>query len=320
MRVSVREVLTLSQRCFVASGFEHGVARDKAESIWWTEAYRGTGFETLQSLLDDLDKLSTDRLTLSDRSELVSVVDGDGQPGIVPGTQTLDFACSQASHQGVGIGRATTCENDPSHPTLGSLAYRAAERGYLAVVLATTGTGSSTTILGTQAQPRPLVADANLDAPAESYGEIMEFVDDGLHHQQHYPLARAFFKGHVGENYGTADARLFQQLVKRSVAPYRGGSSDWTPGFLVVCVDPSHRRYSGDVGRIIREFVDDHEDAFTNVFQPETVGDRISRLATEGVEVDRDAWREVFECSKGILAPRFEGSEKGAGFHLNEMT
>jgi len=37
------------------------------------------------------------------------------------------------------------------------------------------------------------------------------------------------------------------------------------------------------------------------------------------VEVERDIWQDIFEFSNRILAPPFEGSEKGAGFDLNEL-
>jgi hypothetical protein len=50
------------------------------------------------------------------------------------------------------------------------------------------------------------------------------------------------------------------------------------------------------------------------------MGDRIGTLVHEGVEVEESVWRDVFEFNKGVLAPPFEGSEKGAGFGLNELT
>ena len=36
MRLAVREVLQLSERCFSAAGLPEGVARTAAEAVWWS--------------------------------------------------------------------------------------------------------------------------------------------------------------------------------------------------------------------------------------------------------------------------------------------
>jgi len=119
------------------------------------------------------------------------------------------------------------------------------------------------------------------------------------------------------EPYGTVDAKLLYRLVHRSVESKPDAEMD--PGFVVICIDPRHPRYSDEVRQVADQTIQKEGRLFDRRFSPEESRDRVSRLVNEGVEVERDIWQDIFEFSNRILAPPFEGSEKGAGFDLNEL-
>lgn len=317
MNLSVREVLDLSERCFRAAGFDPSTARAHAAAVWWAEAYRGTGLAALEDLLGPLDDADATTPTIDERESPISVLDGRGLPCPVSAVPALDLACAHADRYGNGITRVTECVVGSGEELLGALACRAAERGYVSLVLSVGGDAGSRTVLGAPAGARPAVAEATPSAPSEGYAAIDRAVRADRHRARQAPLFRVAFDGETGPDpYDATDARLLHRFLQRSVAP--APDADAGPGFVVACIDPRHPRYSGEVGRVAEDAVRDAE-LFDRIHSPEAVGDRVDRLVREGVAVDRKRWRELFEFGNGVLAPPFEGSEKGAGFDLNEL-
>jgi|AntRauTorcE11898_2_1112593.scaffolds.fasta_scaffold00414_9 LDH2 family malate/lactate/ureidoglycolate dehydrogenase len=319
MILSVREVHRLSQRCFWAAGCSEANAKANAKSIWWTESYKGSGFTTLHTLLDELEELDPRAMSMRDRDSMTSLIDSKSQPVVVSSTPALDLSCAQANEHGIGVTHATTKEDDDSLPTLGHVASHAAERGYVSAVLYADGSGNAMTVLGTPMQPLPLIAETELESPPVSYERLLDVIDTGVHGRRQTPLTQAMFVNPAeDERHSTADARLLDRLIRQATEPTGDGRVD-QPGLFVVCIDPSHPAQSGEVGNVVEGFVRDREAAFTEVFDPDTITDRIDTLLHNGVEVEREVWRDIFEFSNGILAPPFEGSEEGAGFGLNEL-
>lgn len=319
MILSVREVHRLSHRCFWAAGCDEATAEANARSIWWAESYKGSGLTTLHTLLDELEELAPREMSLRDRDSMTSLIDSESQPAVVSSTPALDLSCAQANEHGIGLTHATTKEDDDSLPTIGHVAYNAAERGYVSAVLYTDGSGNARAVLGTPMQPLPLIAEMELDSPPVSYERILDVIDAGLYGRRQAPLTQALFVDPVeDERHSTADARLLDRLVQQSTEPADSARVE-QPGLVVVCIDPSHPAQSDEVGNVVEEFVSGREAAFTEIFDPDTVTDRIGTLLQGGVEVEREVWRDIFEFSKGILAPPFEGSEEGAGISLNEL-
>ena len=321
MRLSVREVLQLSQRSVWAAGVPRGVAGDIAEAIWWTEAYRGSGLEALHGLLEDPREFDADAPTIERQESMLSVVDGGGQPGIIVGEGVLDLSCARADRHGLGITYAKTGGCDRSHRTVGHLANRAARRGYPSVVMYTDETGGSTTVFGTPDDPRPLLAETGLDHASDSYRGLVGTIGADLEWDTDAPLAQvAFGRRDDSGRFGPTDARTLDRLFAGSIESI-GTPATQSPGIIVVCVDPYHPRHADAVGGVLKRFIEDRAGGgdIDTVFDPETIRDRIRRLVEEGVEIDRSVWRDIFDASTGILAPPFEGSEKGAGFALNEL-
>lgn len=317
MHLAVREVLTLSERCFAAAGLAEGPARAAAEAVWWSELYRGSGLTTLHGLLPELPEWDRDGLTATDRNAFVSVVDGSTQPSLVASTPAVDLACAGASRHGVGLVHAATAPADATVPMLGHAAYAAAERGLLSTVLATGGAGRPRTVIGRPDDPHPLVAERELDAASAGHAALSAVIRAGVYGRRDNPLTQASFTGESGTEYGTAGERMLNRLLDRSVAP-TDGDSDVQPGFVLVCVDPDHPRHSGDLRRVVDRFVDAREAEFTRTFPPAEIRDRAGTALREGVEVEEAVWRDVFERSSEVLAPEFEGSYRGAGFNINE--
>ncbi|MFB6184500.1 MAG: Ldh family oxidoreductase [Haloarculaceae archaeon] len=318
MHLSVREVLQLSERCFAAAGFSEGTARSHAESIWWTEAYKGSGFTTLHDHLDVLEDFDATALSLREQGSRTALIDGDGQPGLVASTPALDFACSKADQHGLGVAAATTADDDGLRPTLGHVAYAAAERGYVGVVLVADGAGGSTTVVATPDEPHPFVAELALDAPSGGLVDLLDVFDAGLHRRRDDPLAQAVFRRDEADQYPTAQKRLLNRLLQRATEPDEDPRIDVPPGFVTLCVDPTTPPYADGVRQLVERFVDDHEEAFTHVYRPREIHDHAETLLHEGVDVEEDRWRDVFEYSSRVLAPEFEGSYRGAGFNINE--
>ncbi|ELY61981.1 hypothetical protein C492_08670 [Natronococcus jeotgali DSM 18795] len=261
-------------------------------------------------------------MSLDDRSARLSVVEGRDQPAIVASVPVLDLACARADRQGLGVVHAHTRDRNDSAPVLGHLAYKAAEREFLALVLSTDGDGATTAVAGTPEQPYPLLAEVALEAPAESARKFASIVRTGRYHQRDAPLTQAFFTADGSERDGAADARLFDRLLQGVTTPRPDATDEIEPGVTVLCIDPVHPRYSQGVRQVVERFIREHEGAAKpsmTVFEPQAVQDTVGMLISEGVEVEHRVWRDLFEFGTGILAPSFEGSEKGAGFGLNSL-
>jgi LDH2 family malate/lactate/ureidoglycolate dehydrogenase len=318
MKVSVREVFQLSERCFSAAGFAEGPAQANAETMWWTETYRGSGLTTLHGLLDELFELDRTQLALRDRSSMVSVIDSNDQPSLISSTPALDLSCTRAKQHGVGIAYSTISHHDNTLPTLGHIAHKAAERGLLSIVLSANSEAESATIVGAPDYPQPRIIELELAAPSVSYTELLNVIRTDLHYQHHSPLIQAFFKGSEDTHRSAADERLVDRLLHRATKPARDHRSEVDPGFVSICIKPTHPLRSESIRPLVDRFLDDQEAMFTTVFHPQRIQDRTETLLHEGVEIDRDVWRDIFEFSSGVLAPPFEGSQRGAGFDLNE--
>lgn len=316
MRLAVREVLELSERCFSAAGFAEGPARAAAEAVWWTELYHGSGLSLLCDLLPALPEWDRGALTVADRKASVSVVNGATQPGLVSQTPAVDLACAGASRHGVGIVDVRTVPGDETVPTLGHAAYAAAERGLLSVVLASGGAGRPRTAVARPDDPHPVVAERELDAPSRSHAAVRDVIRAGAYGRRDNPLTQAFFTGESGTAYGTAGSRLVDRLLGRSVESDPSGA-DLDPGYVLVCVDPDHPRHSGGLRPVVDRFVADASGA-TRVFRPAEIHGRVDQVLENGVEVPEAVWRDVFDRSSEVLAPEFEGSYRGAGFDINE--
>ena len=312
MKLSIREVLDLSDRCFRAAGFAEGAARANAETIWWTELTKGSGLTLLHDLLNELQDLDRERLTRRQRGT-VPVVDGADQPSIVSGTPTLDLCCARAERRGLGLTHTTVAPGDDTVAALGHVAHAAAERGLRSVVLYANRTGDAVTITGEPARPHPLVGEADLPAPSVAHARILDAVDDGPADHSTDLLTHALFDGDGDERAVTAGGRLLNRLLDDATTPVEG-RPDVPAGFVTLCVDPSHPTQPRRAERAFREGID----ASTDVFRPEQVGTRADRLLREGVDVERAVWEDIFEYSSDVLAPEFEGSYRGAGFEINE--
>lgn len=317
MRLAVREVLELAERCFTAAGFPAGPARAAAEAVWWTELYRGSGLRTLHDRLSELPEWDPDAPTPTDRSEFVWAVDGSTQPGLVSSTPAVDLACAAATRHGVGVVHTRTAPSDETVPTLGHAAYAAAERGLLSVVLATGGAGTPRTVIGRPDDPHPILAERELDAPSAGHAALASVARAGAHDRRDNPLTQAFFTGGSETEYGTAGERLLDRLLRHSIVP-SGPDSRVDHGFTLVCLDPDHSRHSGDLRRVVDRFVDGQQTALTRTFQPAAIRDRAETALDEGIAVEESVWRDVFDRSSEVLAPEFEGSYRGAGFNINE--
>lgn len=320
MKLSVREVIQLSQRCFLAAGFDEGSALTNAKRIWWAEAYNGAGLATLHDLLDAFPDVDPDAQTFRRHHSMVSVVDGDGQPSIATSTPTLDLACAHAETHGIGFAYASADPDDPSLPALGHLAYHAAQRGYHALVVHEGGTRPSRTAVAVPEQARPLVGEYELSATSVTFARLREIIESGIDGRHHNPLSQAFFVADdTADRYESADAQLLDRVLQQALEPApetgRGGET----GYVVVCHDPSHPFHSREIWQVTDQFIRDG-DPRLDVFDPDRLGDRIESLVRDGVPVEEPVWRDIFEFNKGVLAPPFEGSEKGAGFGLNELT
>ncbi|WP_435320966.1 hypothetical protein [Haloarchaeobius sp. TZWSO28] len=318
MQVSIREVLQLAERCFAAADFSKGTARSRAEAIWWTEAYHGSGFSTLHSMLDGLPAYDHSALRMRVSGSLFSVVDGADQPSIVSMDATVDLSCSHAERHGVGLGYATICADDETLATIGHAAFRVAQRGLIPLVLYTDGGERSGAYIGSPDRPYPILAEVALESPAVTFVDIVDAIESGLYQQHHTPLAQAVFDTVDDSELSFADERLLKRLLQGATEPSPTAGSEADPGVVVLCLDPTHARFTDGLQGIPERFVDDHETSLETVFRPGRIEGRVETLMNDGVEVDRQRWEDVFEFNTGVLAPPFEGSEKGAGFGLND--
>lgn len=318
MKLSVREVIRLSQRCFLAAGFDEGSALANAKRIWWAEAYNSAGLSTLHDLLEVFPEIEPGAESFQRHHSMVSVIDGQGQPSITTSTPTLDLSCAHADKHGIGFAYTSADPADPSLSALGHLAYQAAERGCHALVVHEGGSNPSRTAVAAPSQPRPLVGEYELSSPSVTFTRIRDVIDSGIDGRHHNPLSQAFFvDDEIEERYESADSRLLDRMLQQALEP--SGAGDGETGYVIICHDPSHPFHSREIWQVTEQFIRDGDERL-DVFDPERMGTRIETLVQEGVEVDEHVWRDIFEFGKGMLAPPFEGSEKGAGFGLNELT
>ncbi|WP_311172061.1 hypothetical protein [Halobellus ordinarius] len=316
MHLSIREVLQLAERCFYVAGFDQGPARANAETVWWMEAYRGTGLSTLHGLLDDLDEFDRSCLSIDEDGAEISVVDSGAQPSIVSANPTVDLSCSLAEQNGLGIACTSTAAGDDTLDALGHQAYRAGKRGYVALTLYADEKGSGT-ILGVPEEPYPTVVEKTLDEPSVTQTEITKIVDAGLHQRRQSPLVQSLLTTAVDEQLA-AEEHLLTMLLRSSLEASSRSELDDESGFVTICIDPDHPRYAGGAQNTAEEFLETRETEFTETFHPSTVGPRVEKLLNDGVEIEEPVWRDIFEYSSDILAPEFEGSYRGAGFDINE--
>lgn len=318
MILSVREVIELADQCFVAAGIDEGTARTNATAIWWAEAYRGSGLTILHDLLGPLNDHETTTPKLESRDTPISVLNGGGRPCLLSAVPALDLSCAHADQYGTGVTYVTESDIDVDQNVLGALAYRAAKRGYVSLVFSVNNAGDSRTVLGTPCQSQPALAETTLNAPSKAYAAVAHTVRTERQQAHEAPLFRACFDDDSETKpFSTVDAQLLHRLVCRSIEPKPDAEA--SSGFVVACIDPHHPRYSNDVGRVIEQMIRDDDGRFERRFPPEAIQEQVERFIHEGVEVEREVWRDIFEFSNGILAPPFEGSEKGAGFDLNEL-
>jgi len=316
MILSVREVVGRAERCFAAAGFDEGTARSNASAIWWTEAYRGTGLSTLHSLLEPLEEMETMTPELERRDSPISVLEGNGHPCLLSGVPALDLAGAHADRYGTGVTYVKQSGVGIDGNVLGALAHRGAKRGDVTLVLSVDDDGESRTVLGIPRQSRPALAETTLDDPSRGIAAIEHAVRTDRQGAHEAPLFRAFFDDRAAEPFNTVDAQLLYRLVSQSADPKPDAEAD--TGFVVACINTHHPRYSDEARQVFDRIIHT-DDRFETQFQPEMIDERVERLINEGVEVDRDLWQDIFEFGNGILAPPFEGSEKGAGFDLNEL-
>jgi hypothetical protein len=316
MHLSIREVLQLAERCFYVAGFDQGPARANAETVWWMEAYRGTGLSTLHGLLDDLEEFDRSCLSIDEDGAEISVVDSGAQPSIVSANPTVDLSCSLAEQNGLGIACTSTAAGDDTLDALGHQAYRAGKRGYVALTLYADEKGSGA-ILGVPEEPYPTVVEKTLDGPSVTQTEITKIVDAGLHQRRQSPLVQSLLTTSVDEQLA-AEEHLLTMLLRSSLEASARSELDGESGFVTICIDPDHPRYAGGAQNTVEEFLDRREAEFTETFHPSSVGPRVEKLLNDGVEIEEPVWRDIFEYSSDILAPEFEGSYQGAGFDINE--
>lgn len=312
MKLSSREVFQLADRCLASAGLSNGASKANAKSIWWTEVYKDCGLTTLHRIIEESPTLDPSKLSLEDQTSVFSIVDGGDQPSIVSSTAALDFSCSQAEQEGIGITYASIPEADSSFPTIGHTAYNAADRGMLSIVLTASPDGSRS-FIGVPRRSQPLIAEMKLNGPSSSYAKLVDVIDSGLYRQRHCPLVQAFFEPGEGSGRSATDAATLKQLLANSMEPTSGDVDSGERGFFTICLDPNHPQSSTEIQRVADQFVDQRADTLTSVYRPSDIAEKGGTLIEEGVDIEKQAWEELFEFSNGIFAPDSLGSETGAG-------
>lgn len=312
MKLSSREVFQLADRCLASAGLSRGASKTNAKSIWWAEVYRERGLTALHKIIEGSPALDPAMLSLENQTSVFSIVDSGDQPSIVSSTAALDFSCSQAKQEGIGITYSSIPESDSSLPTIGHTAYNAANRGMVSVVLTEYSDGSEG-FIGVPSRPHPIVAEMELEGPASSYTKLLDVIDSGLYQQRHSPLVQAFFDPDEGDHRAATDAAMLEQLLEGTTEPSPEGVDSDEHGFFTICVDPNHPRNSEGIRRVADQFVDERTDALTTVHRPSEIRKRGRTLIEEGVDVEEQVWEELFEFSNGVFSPDSLGSETGAG-------
>lgn len=312
MKLSSREVFQLADRCLASAGLSRGVSKANAKSIWWTEVYRECGLTTLHRMIEESPTLDPATMSLEDQTSIFSIVDNGDQPSIVSSTAALDFSCSQAKQEGIGITYSSIPESDRSFPTIGHTAYNAANRGMVSVVLTQYPDGSGS-FIGVPGQSYPVVAETDLEGPSTSYTKLRDIINSGLYQQRHSPLVQAFFDQDEGADRSATDAATLKRLLEGATERHSGGVDIDERGFFTVCVDPNHPRNSAGIRQLAGQFVDERADAITTVYRPSEIRERGRTMTEQGVDIERQVWEELFEFSNGIFSPDSLGSETGAG-------
>jgi LDH2 family malate/lactate/ureidoglycolate dehydrogenase len=312
MKLSSREVFQLADRCLASAGLSRGASKANAKSIWWTEVYRERGLTALHTIIEESPTLDPAMLSLEDQTSVFSIVDSGHQPSIVSSTAALDFSCSQAKQEGIGITYSSIPASDSSFPTIGHTAYNAANRGMVSVVLTEYPDGSGS-FIGVPGRPHPIVVETELKGPSSSYTKLLGVIDSGLYRQRHSPLVQAFFDPGEGGGRFATDAATLKRLLEGATEPNPGGVDSDERGFFTICIDPNHPRNSAEIRRVADQFVDERADTLTTVHRPSEIRERGRALIEEGVDVEERVWEELFEFSNGIFSPDSLGSETGAG-------
>lgn len=312
MKLSSREVFQLADRCLASAGLSRGASKTNATAIWWTEVYKERGLTTLHRIIEESPTLDPSTMSLEDQTSIFSIVDSGDQPCLVSSTAALDFSCSQATREGIGITYSAIPRSDVSLSTIGHTAYNAANRGMVSVVLTAHPDGSRS-FIGVPGHSHPVVAEVDLDGPSTSYTKLRGIIDNGLYQQRHSPLVQTFFdRGESGDRAAT-DATTLERLLEGAAEVSGRGSDSDERGFFVICVDPNHPRNSAKIRQVANEFVDEQADALATVYRPSEIGERGRALIEKGVDIEKQVWEDLFEFSNGIFAPDSLGSESGAG-------
>lgn len=312
MKLSSREVFQLADRCLASAGLSKGASKANAESIWWAEVYRECGLTTLHRIIEESPTLDPSTMSLEEQTSIFSIVESGDQPSLVSSTAALDFSCSQATQEGIGITYASVPNDDVSLSTIGHTAYNGANRGMVTVVLTAHPDGGGS-VIGVPDQSHPIVAEVDLDGPSTSYAKLQDSIDSGLHQRRHSPLVQAFFDRGEGGDRSATDAATLERLLESATERNWEGTDSDDRGFFTICVDPTHPRNAAKIRHVANQFVDERADALTTVYRPSEIGERGQALIEQGVEIERRVWEELFDFSNGIFAPDSMGSESGAG-------
>lgn len=312
MKLSSREVFQLADRCFASAGLSKGASKANAKSIWWTEVYKERGLTALHKIIEESPTLAPATLSLENQTSVFSILDSSDQPSIVSSMAALDFSCSQAKREGIGITYSSIPESDSSFPTIGHTVYNAANRGMVSIVLTEYPDGSGS-FIGMPSRPHPIVAETELEWPSSSYTKLLNIIDSGLYRQRHSPLVQAFFNSGGRRSRSATDAATLERLLDDATESNPGGVDSDERGFFTICVDPNHPRNSAEIRRVADQFVDERVDALTTVHRPPKIRERGKALIEEGIDVEERVWEELFEFSNGVFSPDSLGSETGAG-------
>lgn len=317
MKLSSREVFQLADRCLASTGLPSGASKANAKSIWWTEVYKECGLTTLHRIIEESPTLDPAKLSLEDQTSSFSIIESGDQPSIVSSTAALDFSCSQAKQEGIGITYSSIPETDSSFPTIGHTAYNAANRGMVSLILTACPDGSRS-FIGVPSRSHPIIAEMKLNGPSSSYTKLLDVIDSGLYRQRHCPLVQAFFEPGEGSGRSATDAATLKQLLEDAIESDPEGVDSSERGFFTICIDPNHPQSSTEIQRVADRFVDQQADALTSVYRPSEIGEKGRVLIKEGIDVEKHVWEELFEFSNGIFAPDSLGSETGAGPSLEQ--
>jgi LDH2 family malate/lactate/ureidoglycolate dehydrogenase len=243
---------------------------------------------------------------------MFTIIDSGSQPSIVSSTAALDFSCSRAKREGIGVTYTSLPSSDGSLPTIGHTAYNAANRGLVSIVLVDHPTESAS-FLAVPGRSQPVVGEADLEGPSTSYARLQAIVQRGLYEQRHSPLVQTFFQRDEGGHRSATDAETLERMLEGATKENAEGTGDDEAGFFTICVDPNHPGNSSEIERTTSQFIDEHAETLTTVYQPSEIRNRGKTLIERGVDIEKDVWEDLFEFSNGIFSPDSVGSETGAG-------